>query len=129
VDKASGTIRVHNVWAAVDPGITISPANVAYQIEGGIVFGTSAALYERITIVNGEVQQSNFYDYPLLRIDETPKVEVKLLPDQNARVAGVGEAGLPPAAPAIANAVRALTGAKLRQLPMLPERVAAAMKA
>ena len=75
------------------------------------------------------MKQSNFHDYPVLRIDEAPAVEVKLLPDPNGRVGGVGEAGLPPAAPAIANAVRALTGAKLRELPLLPERVKAAMKA
>jgi isoquinoline 1-oxidoreductase subunit beta len=129
VNRDTGAIRVHRMWAAVDPGVTISPANVAYQIEGGMVFGTSAALHERITIAAGEIEQSNFHDYPLLRIDEAPEIEVKLLPDQYARPAGVGEAGLPPAAPAIANAVRALTGAKLRQLPMLPERVMAAIKA
>jgi isoquinoline 1-oxidoreductase subunit beta len=62
VDKATGAIRVHKIWAAVDPGVTISPVNVAYQIEGGIVFGTSAALHERITIKHGEVQESNFHD-------------------------------------------------------------------
>ncbi|HXZ01109.1 MAG TPA: molybdopterin cofactor-binding domain-containing protein [Stellaceae bacterium] len=129
VDRSSGVIRVHKIWAAVDPGTTISPANVAYQIEGGAIFGTSAALHERITIVHGEVEQSNFHDYPLLRMDEAPVVMVKLLPDQNARVAGVGESGLPPAAPAIANAVRALTGKSLRELPMLPERVKAALRA
>jgi isoquinoline 1-oxidoreductase beta subunit len=129
VNRETGAIRVHKIWAAVDPGTTISPANVAYQIEGGAIFGTSAALHERITIVKGEVKQSNFHDYPLLRIDEAPEVEVKLLPDQTARVAGVGESGLPPAAPAIANAVHALTGARLRMLPMLPERVKAAIKA
>jgi isoquinoline 1-oxidoreductase beta subunit len=127
--REAGRIRVHKIWAAVDPGTTISPANVAYQIEGGAIFGTSAALHERITIVNGEIRQSNFHDYPLLRIDEAPEVEVKLLPDQNARVAGVGEAGLPPAAPAIANALRALTGKSLRQLPMLPERVKSVLRA
>jgi isoquinoline 1-oxidoreductase subunit beta len=126
VDKESGAIRVHKIWAAVDPGTTISPANVAYQIEGGAIFGTSAALHERITIVNGVVKQSNFNDYPLLRINEAPRVQVKLLPDETARVAGVGESGLPPAAPAIANAVFALTGKRLRELPMLPERVKAA---
>jgi isoquinoline 1-oxidoreductase beta subunit len=129
VNRETGVIRVHKLWAAVDPGTTISPANVAYQIEGGAIFGTSAALHERITIVKGEVKQSNFHDYPLLRIDETPAVEVKVMPDQKARVGGVGEAGLPPAAPAIANAVRALTGARLRVLPMLPERVKEALKA
>ena len=128
VNKDTGVIRVHKMWAAVDPGVTISPANVAYQIEGGMVFGASAALHERITIAAGVIEQSNFYDYLLLRSDEAPEIEVKLLPDQNARLAGVGEAGLPPTAPAIANAVRALTGAKLRQLPMLPERVIAAIK-
>ncbi len=129
VDKASGAIRVHKIWAVVDPGTTISPANVAYQIEGGAIFGTSAALHERITITGGVVKQSNFHDYPLLRINEAPVLEVKLMPDPTARVAGVGESGLPPAAPAIANAVYALTGKRLRELPMLPERVKAAAKA
>jgi isoquinoline 1-oxidoreductase subunit beta len=129
VNKETGVIKVHKIWAAVDPGPTISPANVAYQIEGGAVFGISAALHERITFTGGQVKQSNFHDYPLLRVDETPAVEVKLLPDPTGHVGGVGEAGLPPAAPAIANAVRVLTGAKLRQLPMLPERVKAALKA
>ncbi len=129
VDKQTGAIRVHKIWAAVDPGVTISPGNVAYQIEGGIVFGTSAALHERITFKNGQVQESNFHDYPLLRLDETPAIEVKLLADPKSKVAGVGEAGLPPAAAAIANAVRAATGASVRELPLLPERVKAAMKA
>jgi isoquinoline 1-oxidoreductase beta subunit len=128
VNRETGVIRVHKIWAAVDPGTTISPANVAYQIEGGAVFGTSVALHERITIVKGEVQQSNVHDYPLLRIGEAPVVEVKLLADQTARVAGVGESGLPPAATAIANVVRALTDARLSELPMLPERVKAALK-
>ncbi len=69
VDRESGRIHVHKIWAAVDPGMIISPANVAYQIEGGAIFGTSAALHERITFAGGEVKQSNFHDYPLLRID------------------------------------------------------------
>ena len=127
VDKKTGRIRVHTVWAAVDPGLVISPDNVAAQIEGATIFGVGHALQERITIRDGVVQQSNFHDYPLLRLADAPDVRVKVISTDNAPT-GVGEAGLPPAAPAIANAVAALTGARVRQLPMLPERVLAALQ-
>jgi isoquinoline 1-oxidoreductase beta subunit len=128
LDRKTGKIRVHEVWSAVDPGIAILPDNVTAQIEGAAIFGVSHALAERITFVNGVVQQSNFHDYPLLRIADAPDVHVRVISTDNPP-GGVGEAGLPPIAPAIANAVAALTGARVRQLPMLPERVLAALKA
>ncbi len=128
VDRKTGRIYVHNVWAAVDPGLVISPDNVIAQIEGATIFGVSHALQERITVNQGVVQQSNFHDYPILRMADAPDVHVKVISTDNSPT-GIGEAGLPPAAPAIGNAVAALTGARVRQLPMLPERVLAALRA
>ena len=127
VDRATGRIRVHNVWSAVDPGIAIIPDNVIAQIEGASTFGVSHALLERVTVRNGAVQQSNFHDYPLLRMADAPDIEVRVISTNNPP-GGIGEVGLPPIAPAIANAVAVLTGARVRHLPMLPERVLAAMK-
>jgi hypothetical protein len=98
------------------------------QTEGAAMFGVSHALGERITFQNGVVQQSNFHDYPLLRMADVPDVHARVISTDNSP-GGVGEAGLPPIAPALANAVAALTGARVRQLPMLPERVLAALKA
>jgi isoquinoline 1-oxidoreductase beta subunit len=127
VDRPSGKIRVHEVWCAVDPGIAIQPDNVVAQIEGAAIFGVSAALTERITIENGVVQQSNFHDYPLLRMADAPDIHVDLLTSEQPP-GGIGEVGLPPMGGAIANAVAALTGARVRALPMLPDRVQAALK-
>ena len=128
VDRASGVIRVHEVWSVVDPGVAIQPDNIVAQIEGATVFGVSAALRERITIEHGAVQQSNFHDYPLLRMADAPEVHVRVVSTDNPP-GGIGEVGLPPVAPAIANAVFVLTGARVRSLPMLPDRVRAAMRA
>jgi isoquinoline 1-oxidoreductase beta subunit len=112
-----GDIRVHRVVCAVDCGTVINPDTVAAQMEGGIVFGLTAALKAEITIENGRVQQSNFHDYPLLRIDEMPVVEVHIVPSEE-RPSGIGEMGVPPIAPAVANALFAATGRRIRQLPI-----------
>lgn len=117
VDRKTGKIRVHEVWCAVDCGVAMQPRNVAAQIEGGVMFGISAALKEKVTFKGGEAQQSNFHDYQLLRMNEAPKVNVTVVANAFAP-GGVGEAGLPPIAPAIANAVAVLTGKRLRQLPL-----------
>jgi isoquinoline 1-oxidoreductase beta subunit len=127
VDRKTGVIRVHELWCAVDPGIAILPDNVVAQIEGGSIFGVSHVLRERITIKNGVVQQSNFHDYPLLRLADCPEVHVHVLSTDNPP-GGIGEVGLPPTGGAIGNAVAALTGARVRRLPMLPERVLAALR-
>jgi isoquinoline 1-oxidoreductase subunit beta len=116
VDPKTGRIRVHEVWATVDPGVAVQPKNVAAQIESSIMYGTSAALMERITFSGGAVQQSNFHDYPVLRMNEAPKVTVKVMPTDN-HPGGIGETGLPPVSAAIANAVAKLTGKRLRGLP------------
>ena len=120
LNRKTGRVRVHEVWAAVDPGIAVQPRNIAAQIEGGIVFGVSAALSEKVLFENGEPQVSNFHDYPVLRMDEVPRVHVKVMPSGD-KPGGIGEAGLPPIAPAMANAVFKLTGKRLRELPLNAE--------
>jgi isoquinoline 1-oxidoreductase subunit beta len=113
-DKA---IRVHRVWCAIDCGFAVNPAGIRQQLEGGVVFGLSAALHGGVDIVDGQVQQSNFHDQPILRLNESPRVECVILPG-NGHPEGVGEPGVPPIAPAVANALFALTGQRLRSLPL-----------
>ncbi len=128
VDRQSGKIRVHNFWAAVDAGLPLQPANIAAQVEGAIVWGLSQSLKERITMEGGVVQQSNYHDYEILRMAETPEIKVEVLRSiPNPTM--VGELGVPTAAPAVANAFFALTGKRLRHMPFTPERVLAALKA
>ena len=129
LNRANGEIKVHNVWSAVDPGVALQPANVEAQIESAVIYGISHAFYEQLTYKGGEPQQSNFHDYRVLRMEEAPEVMTKVMPSLKDAPGGVGEVGLPPVAPAIANAVFALTGKSLRHLPMTAERVAKALKA
>jgi len=128
VDRKSGAIRVHNIWAAIDPGIAVHPDNVVAQSEGSIVYGLGFALSERITVKDGVVQESNFYDYHIPRMNEIPDIHVELIVTDN-HPTGAGQIATPLVAPAIANAVAALTGARLRQAPMTPDRVLAALRA
>jgi len=111
------TIRVHRVFCAVDCGTPINPGLIAQQMESGIVFGLSAALYGAVTIDKGRVQQSNFHDQPVLRIDACPVIQTLVMPSSEPPE-GVGEPGTPPIAPAVANALFALTGQRLRSLPL-----------
>lgn len=113
---ADGTPKVHRVVAAVDCGMTVNPQTIARQIEGAIVYGLSAALYGKITFKDGRVEQGNFNDYPVLRMSEMPKVEVHIVPSSE-KPGGIGEPGTPPIAPAVANAIFAATGKRLRSLP------------
>ncbi len=128
LDTDSGAIRVMNVWAAVDPGVTVQPGHAVAQVEGGIVFGISGALKEQITVTAGAVDQSNFWDYELLRMSETPNIEVAMM-DSVDSPGGMGEVSLPPVGAAIGNAFAQITGKRLRALPMNPDRVSAALKA
>ena len=113
----AGVVRVHRVVCAVDCGIVINPDTATAQMEGGIVYGLTAALKGEITIDKGRTVQSNFDDYPLLTIDEMPEVEVHFVKSTNPP-SGTGEPGLPAIAPAVANAVFAATGKRVRQLPI-----------
>jgi isoquinoline 1-oxidoreductase beta subunit len=112
-----GKLRVHRVVCAVDCGYTVNPAIIRQQIEGGIVYGLAAALKGAITIDRGRVQQANFNTYDVIRIDEMPQIDVYIVPSTEAP-GGIGEASTPGIAPAIANAIFAATGKRLRKLPM-----------
>jgi isoquinoline 1-oxidoreductase beta subunit len=117
VSKADdGSIKVHRVVCAVDCGQSINPAIVTRQMQSAIVYGMSAALYGKITLANGAIEQGNFDSYPVVRINQSPVIEVHLMPSTEPP-GGVGEPGLPPLAPAIANAWFALTGVRLRSTP------------
>jgi isoquinoline 1-oxidoreductase beta subunit len=128
LDRERGQIRVHRVVAAMDCGRAINPNGVKAQMEGAIVMGTSAALLEEILVKDGRVVAGNFDRYPLLRHRDTPEIETILLEAPDGRPRGVGEPPIGPIAPAIANAFFALTGVRLRRLPMTPERVKAALE-
>jgi isoquinoline 1-oxidoreductase subunit beta len=117
---ADGSIRVNRVVCAVDCGIVVNPNNVAAQMEGAIAFGLTAALKAQATIKKGRVQQSNFHDFPILRMDEMPVIEVYIVPSDR-RSSGIGEMGVPPIAPAVANAIFAATGKRIRHIPIQPE--------
>jgi len=112
-----GAVRVHRVVCAVDCGVVVNPDTVEAQMEGGIVYGLTAALRGAITVADGRVEQSNFHDYSMLRLDEMPVVEVYILPSAEAP-GGVGEPGTPPIAPAVVNAIFAATGKRIRSLPI-----------
>ena len=116
--KSSKEIRVHKVVCVIDCGMIVNPDTIEAQMESGIVYGLSAALYGAITFKNGQVQQSNFHDYEVLRMHEMPQIEVHIVPSQ-ASPGGVGEPGVPPIAPALANALFAATGKRVRRLPIL----------
>jgi len=110
-------IHVHCVICAIDCGLAVNPDGVRAQMEGGIIFGLTAALYGEITLKNGQVQQSNFHDYRILRMNEAPEIEVYIVPG-NERMGGAGEPGVAPVAPALANALFTATGKRFRNLPI-----------
>jgi isoquinoline 1-oxidoreductase beta subunit len=114
-----GELKVHRVVCAIDCGPVVNPDGVRAQMESCIAFGLTAALYGEITFDRGRVQQRNFHDYPMLRINEMPEVEVHIVPSMD-QMGGVGEPGVPPVAPALTNAIFALTGKRIRRLPIRP---------
>ncbi|SFD01608.1 isoquinoline 1-oxidoreductase, beta subunit [Chitinophaga sp. CF118] len=113
---ANGLVKVHKVVCAIDCGLAVNPDGVRAQMESGINFGVAVALYGEITLEKGHVKQSNFHDYRVARMSETPVIEVHIV-DSTDKMGGAGECGVPPTAPAIANAVFAATGKRLRQQP------------
>lgn len=110
-------IRVHSMVCAVDCGIAVNPETIRAQLESGVAFGLSAALHGKLSFKQGRVQESNFHDFPVLRLNEMPQVQVHIVPSSE-KPGGIGETGVPPVAPAVANAVFALTGQRLRELPL-----------
>ncbi len=115
--ERDGGVRLKRVTAAVDCGPVINPDTVRAQIQGGLIFGLTAAMYGEITMSNGRVQQSNFHDYRMLRIDEVPQIDVYIIPNYTLLPGGMGETGTVAAAPALANAIFAATGKRLRRMP------------
>ena len=122
----NGSIRVHDFWCVIDAGIAVQPDNVIAQTQSSIVYGLGLALTERIDIVDGAVKQSNFYDYHVPRMRDIPNIHIKLVQTRN-HPTGAGQMATPLVPSAIANALYQLTGVRLRQQPLLPERVLQAM--
>jgi isoquinoline 1-oxidoreductase beta subunit len=116
----NGNVKVSRVVCVIDCGIAVNPDMVAAQMEGGIVFGLTAALKDEVIFKAGQAQLSSLQDYRLLRFEEMPKIEVYIIPSDRAPQ-GTGEMGNPPTAPAIANAIFAATGKRIRRLPIRPE--------
>ncbi len=117
VSVDGNAIKVHRVVCAIDCGPVVNPMTVEAQMQSGIVYGLSAALHSELTLKDGRIEQSNFNNYPVLRLNEMPKVEVYIVPSTD-KMGGCGEPGTPPIAPAVANAVFAATGKRLRSLPL-----------
>jgi isoquinoline 1-oxidoreductase subunit beta len=116
-----GAYHIERLTCAVDCGQPVNPLSLRAQVEGGLLWGLSAALYGRVTIGQGRVQQSNFHDYRVLRINEAPEMNIHLV-DSRAAPGGIGEPCVPLVAPAVANALRAATGVRIRSLPF-PDRI------
>jgi isoquinoline 1-oxidoreductase beta subunit len=126
LDRGSGQIKVHNFWCTIDCGVAVQPDNVAAQTESSIVYGLGLALTERISVKNGAVEQSNFYDYHVPRMNEVPEMHIEVIQTDN-HPTGAGQMATPLVAPAIAGAVASLTGVRLRHSPFTPDRVKQAL--
>jgi isoquinoline 1-oxidoreductase beta subunit len=120
VKEENGSIRIEKVWCVADPGIVLDPLNFKAQMMSGIIFGLSAAVGQEITFADGAPQQSNFSDYDALRMNQCPQIEVDVL-ENSDHLGGAGEPGTPPAMPALANAIFALNGKRIRTLPLNKE--------
>jgi isoquinoline 1-oxidoreductase subunit beta len=129
LDRASGKIRVHKVWTAIDGGVIVTPDAAKNNVESAIIYGLSSVLHERVTIKDGAVEQTNFHDYNLMRMSDLPEEMHVQLIDVDTRPTGLGEIGNPFIAGAISNAFHRLTGKRLRHLPFTPERVLETLKA
>src|SRR5262249_22876402 len=126
LDRNTGKIKAHNYWVAVDPGLVIQPDHVHGQLESAVVFGLSAALLEELTVKGGAIQQSNFNDYPALRMSDVPDIHTKIVTTETPPP-GRRRTGVEAAAPPIANALFQFTGKRIRNLPMSPDRVKRAL--
>jgi isoquinoline 1-oxidoreductase beta subunit len=126
LDRKSGEVKVHRFWTAVNPGIVVNPDVVVAQCESNVVYGLGQALKERITLVDGAITQSNYTDYEVMRMSDMPEISVKVISTPD-RPTGIGEIVLPVVAPAVSNAIFALTGKRIRHMPFTNERVKAAL--
>jgi len=126
LNRATGEIKAHNFWCAIDCGTPVQPDNVVAQTESSIVYGLGMALTERITVKDGAIEQSNFYDYQVMRMRDIPQMHIEVVATDNPPT-GAGQMATPLMAPAVNNAFAALTGKRLRETPMTPERVKKAL--
>jgi isoquinoline 1-oxidoreductase beta subunit len=127
VDEKTGKVKVHRIVTAVDCGPVVNPDPIIAQLEGGMTMALSTALKEEARFANGGVKSANFDDYPILKMSETPEMEVHIV-KSDEEIGGIGELGVPATAPAVANAVFNAVGARVRTIPLTPERVLAALK-
>lgn len=127
LDKNTGEIKVHKYWAVGDAGYIVAPKNAEAQLLGNVIFGLSSALKERVVIKNGVVQNRNYYDYQILRLNELPEIETQML-SNDLPSTGVGELGTAMTAPSIANAIHALTGKRVRHMPLTNDIVLSALR-
>jgi isoquinoline 1-oxidoreductase beta subunit len=128
VNEKTGALKVHRVVAAVDCGTAVNPDNTKAQIEGSIVIALSTVFREEVRFANGGVKSANFDDYGVIRMSQVPEIEVHIV-NSGEKLGGIGEPGVPPTAPAVANAVFKASGARLRRIPLTPDRILAALKA
>jgi len=126
LDRASGQVKVHHFWCTIDCGVAVQPDNVVAQTESSIVYGLGMTLSERISIKGGAVEQSNFYDYHLPRMNDVPEMHIELIKTDN-HPTGAGQMATPLIAPTVSNAIMQLTGVRLRHTPFTPERVKKAL--
>ena len=129
LDRTTGKIKVHKVWVAVDGGVIVQPGPAKANVESAIIYGLSSVLHERVSMKDGAVEQSNFHDYPVMRMSDLPEQMNVQFVDVDTRPTGLGEIGNPFIAGAISNAVFRLTGKRLRHLPFTPDRVLETLKA
>jgi isoquinoline 1-oxidoreductase beta subunit len=123
VSVRNGAVRVHRVVAVIDCGVVINPLGIEAQVEGGVIWGLSSALKGEITFRNGRVEQSSYRDFDVLRMNETPAIEVHIIPSHGEQPFGAGEPPVPPIVPALVNAIFAATGKRVRRLPITPEQL------
>ncbi|MDT3683631.1 MAG: molybdopterin cofactor-binding domain-containing protein [Pseudorhodoplanes sp.] len=126
IDRRNASIRVHNIWCAVDVGLPVQPVNIVAQVEGSIIYALGSALKERITIKDGQVEQTNLHDYQIMRMSEIPQIHVEVIRSGDIPLP-VGELGIGGTVPAVANAFMAMTGQTLRAMPFTPDRVRVAL--
>ena len=123
MNRSARTLKVHRVVCAVDVGRVVNPTTITAQSESAIVYGLTAALHGAITISRGRVEQTNFNNYPMLRLDEMPVIETHIVPSEE-KPTGAGELAVPPVVPALCGAIFAATGKRIRRLPIRPEDLA-----
>ena len=126
IDQEKERVRVHRIWCAMDPGLVINPDGAKAQIQGAVMWGVSSALKEEVLVKDGKLTAQNFTDYPLLSLEEAPDIQTFLLEDGSGEPRGVGEPPIAPVGAAIGNAIFALTGKRLREVPFNAERLRSA---